>query len=208
MKIGIWGTGTMAANLGGAWVAAGHDVVIGGRDERRAARTAERIGATGHGSLRDAAVHGEAILLAVPAGEAPALVHGLAGEVAGRTLIDCTNPLEHTPDGLMLGAGGAAAVAASATEAYTVKAFHLCHASIWTLRPLVFEGVPLAVPYCTDHAGAAAVTESLITSLGCTPAACGGLARAGYLEAASAVAIGLWFSGAQPRAAFPSPAEA
>ena len=32
MRIGVLGTGKMAASLGGAWARAGHDVVIGGRD--------------------------------------------------------------------------------------------------------------------------------------------------------------------------------
>jgi predicted dinucleotide-binding enzyme len=208
MKIGILGTGGMAAALGGAWTAAGHDVVIGGRSRERAERTAERIGAAGHGNLTDATGHGDAILVAVPAAEAPHLLSGLAGRLAGRTVIDCTNSLVPTSDGLMLDTRGAPSVAwqlaAAAPDAHVVKAFNLCHVSIWALRPPTFEDVPLAVPYCTDHPAAAAAARSLITSIGCTPAPCGGLARAAYLEATAALAIGLWWAGAQPRAAFPS----
>jgi predicted dinucleotide-binding enzyme len=212
MKIGVLGTGGMAAALGGAWTAAGHNVVIGGRNEGRAEQTAERIGAAGHGSLADAANHGDVILVAVPAVDAPQLVAGLAGNLARRAVIDCTNPLVPTNDGLMLSTGGNTSVArqlaAAAPDAYVVKAFNLCHVSIWTLRPPAFEGVPLAVPYCADHDEAAAATETLINSIGCTPAPCGGLARAAYLEAAAALAIGLWWTGQQPRNAFPSLAEA
>jgi predicted dinucleotide-binding enzyme len=212
MKIGILGTGGMAAALGGAWIAAGHDVVIGGRSQERAEQTAGRVGAAGHGSLTDAAGHGDAILVAVPANEAPHLVSGLAGSLAGRTVIDCTNSLVPTDDGLMLNTGGGAMsvawqLAIAAPDAHVVKAFNLCHVSIWTLRPPTFEDVPLAVPYCADHPTAAAVTETLISSIGCTPAPCGGLVRAAYLEATAALAIGLWWAGGQPRAAFPSLAE-
>ncbi|MEU4423620.1 NAD(P)-binding domain-containing protein [Actinoplanes sp. NPDC024001] len=204
MKIGILGTGGMAAALGGAWTTAGHDVLIGGRDPRKAKLTAESVGAAGHGSLDDAARHGDAVLLAVPATVAPQL----AGGLAGRTVIDCTNAISPTGDGLMLDPGsGARQLAAAAPGAHVVKAFNLCHVSIWTLRPPMFENVPLTVPYCTDHPAAAAVIETLISSIGCVPAACGGLARAGYLEATAALAIGMWWSGGQPRAAFPSPAE-
>ncbi|WP_256370795.1 NADPH-dependent F420 reductase [Micromonospora sp. KC721] len=212
MKIGILGTGGMAAALGGAWTTAGHDVVIGGRNQGRAKQTAGRIGAAGYGSLADAAGHGDVILVAVPAAEAPQLVDGLAGNLAGRTVIDCTNPVVPTSDGLMLNTGGtmsmARQLATAAPDAHVVKAFNLCHVSIWTLRPPTFEGIPLAVPYCADQAEAAAATENLISSLGCTPAPCGGLARAAYLEATAALAIGLWWAGQQPRAAFPSLAEA
>jgi 8-hydroxy-5-deazaflavin:NADPH oxidoreductase len=186
MKIGILGTGGMAAALGGAWTAAGHDVLIGGRSQERAQRTATRIGAAGHGDLTHAAGHGDAILVAVPAAEAPHLVSGLAGSLAGRTVIDCTNPLIPTSDGLMLNTGGATSVArqlaAAAPDAHVVKAFNLCHVSIWTLRPPTFEDVPLAVPYCADHPTATAATQTLISSIGCTPAPCGGLARAAYLD--------------------------
>lgn len=212
VKVGILGTGGMAAALGGAWTAAGHEVVIGGRSQERAERTAARIGAAGQGSPADAAAHGDAILVAVPATTAPHLVAGLASSLAGRTVIDCTNPLAPTGDGLMLDTGGATSVArqltAAAPDAHVVKAFNLCHMSIWTLRPLTFEDVPLAVPYCADHPTAAAAIQTLITSIGCTPAPCGGLARAAYLEATAALAIGLWKSGGQPRAAFPSPEQA
>ncbi|MFC7549700.1 NADPH-dependent F420 reductase [Plantactinospora sp. GCM10030261] len=212
MKIGVLGTGGMAAALGGAWTAAGHEVVIGGRSGEHAERIARRIGAAGHSSLRDAAAHGDAVLVAVPATVAPHLVGGLATELVDRTVIDCTNPLVPTNDGLMLDSAGATSVAgqlaAVAPEAHVVKAFNLCHVSIWTLRPPTFENVPLAVPYCADTSTAAAVTETLIGSIGCTAAPCGGLARAASLEATAALAIGLWWSGGQPRAAFPSPGEA
>jgi 8-hydroxy-5-deazaflavin:NADPH oxidoreductase len=212
MRIGILGTGEMAATLGGAWSEAGHDVVIGGRNQGRAEQTAGRISAAGHSSLAGAAGHGDVVLVAVPAAAAPQLVGSLAGNLAGRTVIDCTNPVVPTGDGLMLQTGCATSVAgqlaAVAPDARVVKAFNLCHVSIWTLRPPTFEGVPLSVPYCADHAEAAGATEILIRSLGCTPAPCGGLTRAAYLEATAALAIGLWWTGQQPRTAFPAMAEA
>ncbi|MFC8448378.1 NADPH-dependent F420 reductase [Kitasatospora sp. NPDC057223] len=212
MRIGILGTGAMATALGGAWAAAGHDVLIGGRDRAAAARTAARTGAGGHGDLARAAAHGEVILAAVPAAVAPELAKEYAGLLAGRTVVDCTNPVIPTDDGLVLSTGGAGSVAGliaqAAPGAHVVKGFNLCHESIWTLSPPVFEGVPLAVPLCADDPQALARVARLVTSIGCTAIPCGGLVRAAYLEATAAFAIGAWWSGAQPRAAFPSPAEA
>ncbi len=46
----------------------------------------------------------------------------------------------------------------------------------------------------------------LITSMGCTPLPCGDLTRAPLLEAAAVFAIGVWWSGAEVRYAFPVPA--
>ena len=67
MRIGILGTGNMAAALGGAWVGAAHEVLVGGRDPAKAAAAAGRIGAAGHGTLADAAGFGDVVLVAVPA---------------------------------------------------------------------------------------------------------------------------------------------
>lgn len=208
MRIGILGSGAMAAALGGAWVRAGHDVLVGGRDRAAAAATAARIGAAKDGTLADAAAHGELVLAAVPAGVAPRLVNELAAHLAGRTVVDCTNPLEPGDDGPVPTTGGTTSVARlladAAPGAHVVKAFNLCHESIWTLPRPSFEGVPLAVPFCGDDPVSLGRTAELITSMGCTPMPCGGLSRAVYIEAAAAFAIGVWWSGAQPRFAFPA----
>ena len=42
MRIGVLGAGAMAEALGGQWVRAGHEVVIGARNRERAEAVAER----------------------------------------------------------------------------------------------------------------------------------------------------------------------
>ncbi|MFE9905551.1 NADPH-dependent F420 reductase [Streptomyces achromogenes] len=179
MRIGILGTGAMARALGGPWERAGHEVVAGSRTR---------------GGLRAAAEHGtDAVLLAVPYAAAVDLVTGLAGTLAGRVLIDCTNPVG--PDFGLLTAGGPAAaerIAAAAPAARVVKGFNLCHESVWRLNPPVFAGRPLAVPLCGDDADALAVVRRLVRDLGATPLHAGGLDRAGLVEATAALLIRLW----------------
>ncbi|MFF3764107.1 NADPH-dependent F420 reductase [Streptomyces sp. NPDC001922] len=211
MRIGILGTGQMAAALGGAWVRAGHEVMVGGRDAAAAAGTAAGIGAAGHGSLAEAAGYGEAVLVAVPADAAPRLTGELAPALAGRTVLDCTVPMVPAADGpAITTAGGTDSVAArlaeAAPDARVAKVFGICHESIWTLRRPVFEGARLAVPFCTDTPAAAAVVAELITSMGCTPLPCGGLDRAALLEGTAVFAVGVWWSGGEARHAFPAPA--
>ncbi|MGW7098793.1 NADPH-dependent F420 reductase [Streptomyces sp. NPDC054838] len=200
----------MATALGTAWARSGHDVRVGGRDAEAASRTARLSGASGHGSLAEAAVHGEVVLTAVPADAAPQLAKTLAHQLAGRTLIDCTVPMAPGPDGPALTTGGATSVARLIADAvpgaHVVKAFGMCHESIWTLDQPAFEGAPLAVPYCTDQSDAAARVAELITSMGCTPLPCGGLGRTALLEATAVFAVGAWWSGAEARFAFPAPA--
>ncbi|MFE1787857.1 NADPH-dependent F420 reductase [Streptomyces sp. NPDC059525] len=210
MRIGILGTGAMATALGTAWVRAGHDVRVGGRDPEAAARTALLTGASAHGTLAAAAAHGDVALLAVPADAAPRLARELAPALVGRTVIDCTVPMAPGADGPALTTGGTTSVARliadAAPDAHVVKAFGVCHESIWTLDRPAFEGAPLAVPFCTDRPSAATAVAEIITSMGCTPLPCGGLDRAALLEATAVFAIGVWWSGAEARFAFPAPA--
>src|SRR5262249_46637533 len=64
MKIGTLGSGIMTAALVPHWIAAGHDVMIGGRNTEHAHSVAEQLGANA-GSLADAARVGDVVLLAV-----------------------------------------------------------------------------------------------------------------------------------------------
>ena len=195
MRIGIIGNGSMATVLGGAWQRAGHEVLVAGRERHR-----------------EAAEHGEVVLAALPADVAPEIVKGLGDVLAGRTVLDCTNPIVPVEgEGLMLSTGGTTSVALrmaeAAPDAHVVKAFNLCHQSVWTRESWQYEGEPLAVPYCADDAGAGARTAELITSMGCAPVSCGGLARAALLEATGAFAIGVWWAGGEARHIFPSPGQ-
>ncbi|CCK29616.1 NADPH-dependent F420 reductase [Streptomyces davaonensis JCM 4913] len=191
MRIGIIGTGAMAEGLGGQWARAGHDVLVGGRDERRTAELAARIGARagdpGQAALRDV------VLLAVPYAAAVPVVSALADALAGRTLIDCTNPVG---PGFRLETGGgpsaAERIAAAAPGVRVVKAFNLCHESVWRLTPPVFDDRPLAVPLCGDDPAALESVRRLVRDLGCEPVNGGGLDRAALLEATAAFLIGLW----------------
>ncbi|MEV3993541.1 NAD(P)-binding domain-containing protein [Streptomyces sp. NPDC049837] len=208
MRIGILGTGAMARALGGAWVRAGHDVRIGGRDTAAAARAADLAGAAGHGTLAEAAAHGEAVLVAVPAVAAPGLVESLAGPLAGRVLLDCTVPMAPGGDGrpvLTATVPVARQLAEAAPGSYVAKVFGLVHESIWTMDRPSFEDAPLAVPFCADAPEAVRLTTELVSSMHCTALPCGGLHRAGLLEATAVFAIGVWWSGAEVPARFPRP---
>ncbi|MGW4381461.1 NADPH-dependent F420 reductase [Kitasatospora sp. NPDC004531] len=194
MTVGVLGTGRMAEALAGQWARAGHRVTVGGRDGAGARRLAERIG---HGvrpaDLRGAAEAGEAVLVALPYGAGAGVVGELRSALAGRTLLDCANPVG-PGFALLTGQGPSAAeqLAAAAPDARVVKAFNLCHESVWRLRPPVFDGRPLAVPLCGDHPEALAHATTLVRALGCTPVQAGPLARAHLLEANAALYIGLW----------------
>ncbi|MFD5323489.1 NAD(P)-binding domain-containing protein [Streptomyces sp. NPDC127092] len=72
----------MATALGGAWVRAGHQVLVGGRNGAATAVAAARTGAAA-GDLSEASTWGEAVLMAVPADSAPKLAAEFAAPLAG-----------------------------------------------------------------------------------------------------------------------------
>ncbi|GLW74082.1 NADP oxidoreductase [Kitasatospora phosalacinea] len=197
MRIGILGTGNMADALGTHWARAGHRLTIGGRNPDRARQLAERIGRGARsGGLRTAVADAEVVLVALPFGTGAEVVRTLAEPLAGRTLVDCANPVG-PGFRLLTGHGPSAAeqLASAAPGAHVVKAFNLCHEDVWRMRPPVFDGRPLAVPLCGDDPAALAQVTTLVRDLGCTPLSAGALDRAGLLEATAALFIGLWVGG-------------
>ncbi|RDG34839.1 NADPH-dependent F420 reductase [Streptomyces corynorhini] len=205
MRIGIIGTGAMAAALGAHWARAGHELLIGGRSPAKAAELARRLGGR-PGAPAEAALHGDAALLAVgfdAVAEVLADAGAAAGALRGRVLIDCTNALG---PGFLLTTGtgpGAARTIAAATGARVVKAFNHSAEAVWRLDPPVFPDGPLAVPLCGDDADALELVSTLVLDTGCVPLRAGGLDRADQLEAMTAFLIGLWKTGQDPRAMLP-----
>ncbi|WP_327367174.1 NADPH-dependent F420 reductase [Streptomyces sp. NBC_01217] len=194
MKIGVLGTGNMADALATHWARAGHEVVVGRRDENKAQQLAARIGGgVRHGSLHAAAEFGEVVLAALPYGAGEDVAERLRAALNGKVLLDCSNPVG--PGFRLLtdnGISAARRLAAAAPGAHVVKAFNLCHENVWRMNPPVFDGRPLAVPVCGDDEAALALVRELVRDVGCEPVAGGGLERAGLVEATAALFIWLW----------------
>ena len=122
MKIAVIGAGNVGQALGKGWAKAGHEVRYGVRDPG----DAKYRGLAAARSV-EAAAGAEAIVLATPWPATEAAVKGL-GDLQGRVVIDCTNPLGMGLDGLGLLAGfsnsGGEMVAGWAPGAAVFKAFN------------------------------------------------------------------------------------
>ena len=108
MNIAIIGAGNVGGALGGSWARAGHTIVYGVRDPR-ADKTQALLAATGAGAravlVGEAARGAEVVALATPWDATQAALTA-AGDLSGKVLIDCTNPLRFTPGiGLELSIG-------------------------------------------------------------------------------------------------------
>ncbi len=200
MKIGILGTGNLAVALGKAWAAAGHTILVTGRDHSHADAAAAQIGGA---SVEPADLAGRADVVVVAIawdGLAPALalVGGESGALAGKTVIDCTNAVDFATGRLIPETGSAAEVAARvATGAHVVKALHLYAGTSWPA-----DGEPV-VAICGDDAGALRRTEALIADLGGRAAVIGGLDAARQAEEAAGFVMRLVGAGVNPRFAVP-----
>ena len=105
MKIGILGgTGRMGRGLARGYAAVGHEVFLGSRSSQRASDAASEMdGEVSGGSLAEAAEFGELVVLAVPFGDAVATVESVQDSLAGKIVIDITNPFGAVPPGQVAG---------------------------------------------------------------------------------------------------------
>ena len=98
MKIGVLGSGVVGQVLASGFLKHGHEVVIGTRDPAKLAAWAAANPQGRVAGFADAARFGELIVLAVK-GNVAAEALGAAGaeNLAGKVIIDTTNPIGDTP---------------------------------------------------------------------------------------------------------------
>lgn len=173
MRIAVIGAGNVGATLGKAWSAAGHAVIYGVRKPDGAHPEEKSVG--------EAAAGADVVVLATPW---PAVTDAIAacGDLSGKVLVDCTNPLLPGLAGLELGTttSGVEKVAALAPGARVVKAFNTVGFNV--MADPVFEGRPVTMLYCGDDAQAKAVVRQLIVDCGFEPVDAGPLKQARLLE--------------------------
>jgi 8-hydroxy-5-deazaflavin:NADPH oxidoreductase len=206
MKVGLLGTGNLAVTLGRAWADAGHSIAITGRNHDHASAAAAQISPDAASVEPTELVRLTDVIVVAIAwdglADALTLVGGPAGALAGKTVIDCTNPVDYATGRVLPESGSAAElVAGLATGARVVKALHLFAGASWP-----FTGAPGRAPVvaiCGDDAEALRQAELLIGDLGGRAAVLGGLEAARQAEEAAGFVIRVVAAGANPRFAVP-----
>jgi len=194
MKIGILGAGNVGSALGRSFARNGHEIMYGVRDASKpdVVSLVVETGAKA-GSVADAAQFGEVVVLSVHWGAVRDVISA-AGDLAGKVLLDCTNPLKPQLAGLELGltTSGGETVAARAPGAKVVKIFNTIGAEVM-LDATFTEGRP-SLLYCGDDAGAKQVAAELASGIGFDPINLGPLDQSRYLEPYAMVWIRLAFA--------------
>lgn len=184
VDITILGTGNVGAALGRRLAARGHRIIFGSRkpaSERVQSLVAENSRACKAESVQAAAEAANVIILAIPYGSVEQTL-AEAGNLHGKILVDCSNPLNDSFNGLVLGYDDSAAerIARMATGAKVVKAFNT--ASVATMQDPSYDGVKATMFYCGDDAEAKLVVHSMIEDVGMEPVDSGPLRNARYIE--------------------------
>ncbi|GAA3418629.1 NADPH-dependent F420 reductase [Streptosporangium vulgare] len=186
--ISIVGVGGMARALGARVVAGGNDVEIIGRDISKAKEMAAALGGGATAGTFGTAPAGDIVILAVPNASAVPVVTQYGDALAGKVIIDLTNPVNADVTGLVTADGASAAQAiadAAPASAHVVKAFNTVFGH--TLVP----GRSLDVLFAGDDAQAKATVSAFIESLGLRPLDAGGLEMAHWLEGLGLLMISL-----------------
>ena len=98
MRVGILGSGDVAKTLAGGFITHGHEVMLGTRDAAKLAAWMAQNSAAQVGGFLDAARFGELVVVAVKgSAAASALRAATAANLAGKTVIDATNPIADAP---------------------------------------------------------------------------------------------------------------
>jgi hypothetical protein len=195
MKIGIIGSGNVGSALGQRWAIAGHEIKYGARNAAKPELVAllKKIGARASaGSVAEAAAFGNVILLTTPWNGTQAAIAS-AGNLAGKIVVDCTNPLKADLSGLSFGldTSGAEQVAHWANGARVVKCFNTTGAENMTDPRF---GSDRAVMFLAgDDDAAKATVSKLGEDLGFEMVDAGGLEIARLLEPVAMLWVHLAF---------------
>lgn len=166
-QVTVFGTGNMAKAIGGVLTAGGAGVQY-----------------IGHEETSTAAIEGDVVVLAVPYAALVEIATQRASELAGKTVVDITNPLDFsTFDSLVVPAGSssAAELQAALPSSKVLKAFNTTFAA--TLATGKIGDAVTTVLIAGDDADAKASLKATVEAAGLKAVDAGSLKRAHELEA-------------------------
>ena len=183
MEIAIIGAGNVGTTLGNAWIKRGHEVAFGVRDlESAKVRSLAQQFPNARLLLSgDAAHNAEIIVLATPWPSTEEAVR-TCGDLDGKTIIDCTNPLKPDFSGLEIGfsISGAERISEWASGAQVFKAMNQIGARLMDAPN--FPGIFKPVMFVCGEGPLKSSVMLLVDQLGFTVMDAGELKIARLLE--------------------------
>jgi hypothetical protein len=171
-KIAVIGSGGVGGTLADGFLSLGHEVMRASREPQKLADWKKGAGAKAQiGTFAEAARWGELVVLAVAGGAAESAVDLIgAANLAGKTVLDTTNPISGPPvDGVLPffttpNESLMERLQKKAPAAHFVKAFNSVGAPVM-VKPQIANGPPTMF-ICGNDAGAKQEATQLLTTLG------------------------------------------
>jgi predicted dinucleotide-binding enzyme len=186
--ISIIGTGNMARTIATLAIAGGNTVEVIGRDQSKAAELAKTLGDSTTTGEFGTVPAGDVVILAVLFDSAVSIVSEYGDALAGKIIVDITNPFNASATGMAV--PDDTSVAQMVAEAAPASA-HVFKAFNTLFRDVLAAGGPLDVFIAGDDAKAKASVSTFIASLGLRPLDVGDLNMAHFLEGAGLLSVGL-----------------
>lgn len=145
MDIAIIGAGSVGSALGGSFTKVGHRVFYGVRNPQDTKYEALRKESAGVFSVGEAADNARVVVLAVPWSAVHDII-AACGDLAGKIVVDCINPIKADFSGLEIGHTTSAGevVASLAKGAHVVKCFNhtgfdnMADSAYGAVKPVLF----------------------------------------------------------------------
>ncbi|MDB6045039.1 MAG: oxidoreductase [Gammaproteobacteria bacterium] len=193
VKIGIIGTGRIGGALARHWVKAGHEVFVSSRHPEELKALVAELGPHAHaGTPREAAAFGAVILVSIPYGAMPQIGEDLRAELAGKVVLDTSNPNERRDGEMALAAkkkGAGIATAEFLHNKRIVRAFN-CIPAATLANDGNRQPERIAIPIGGDDAKALDIAQQLVRDAGFDPVVVGSLARTREFDLGEPLATG------------------
>jgi predicted dinucleotide-binding enzyme len=193
LKIGIIGAGRIGGTLARYWARAGNEVFISSRHPEELQRLVRELGSRAHaGTPLQAAQFGTVVLVSVPYSAMPELGRDLSAALAGKVIIDTSNPISGrdgavAADAQQLGAG--IATAQYLHNRRVVRAFN-CIPAATLASEANRQPERIAIPIGGDDAAALDIAMQLVREAGFDPVPVGSLARTRLFDLGQPLAHG------------------
>jgi len=169
LRIGIIGTGNIGGALARHWVNAGHEVFVSSRNPDQLQSLADELGPRAHaGTPAQAVEFGDVILISVPYSAIPQVGAEHAAAMAGKIVLDTSNPVGRrdgaiVPIALEMGSGIATSQFFPGTR--VVRAFNCIPAASLANEPNR-QPARIAIPLAGDDAEAIEIAQRLVDDAG------------------------------------------
>jgi predicted dinucleotide-binding enzyme len=191
--ISIIGSGNMATAIGTRAAQHGHTVEVISRDTAKAQALADQIGNGATSATFGATPLGDIVIVAIPYTETVSAVANYGESLAGKILVDISNPFNADASGLVTTPGNSAAqeiAAAAPKDTSVVKALNTIFGHV------LAQDKPLDAFLAGDSTEAKAQVAAFLRSIDLRPLDAGGLQMASVLEWTGILLMGLARNGA------------